>query len=116
MTTKAYKGQVTLLENRKTFSLKVIGIPCISDDVVKVKARDIAEALCLKKEHVYRGKGSVNLLIGIDNACMHTGETRQAGHLVARRSPRGSLGYIWSYARSCSRKTNSIIYVKYTMP
>lgn len=109
MTTKAYKGQVTLLENRKTFSLKAIGIPCISDDIVKVKARDIAEALSLKKEHVYCGKGPVNLLIGIDNARMHTGETRQARHLVARRSPRGSPGYIWSYARSCSRKTNSIL-------
>ena len=47
--------------------LKAIGIPCISDDVVDVKTNDIAELLGLKKDEIYRGKGPVDLLIGIDH-------------------------------------------------
>ena len=85
MTTKAYKVQVTSLENQETFSMKAIGIPCISDDIVDVKTKDIAKVQRLKNENVYRGKGPVDLLIGVDHARMHTGETRQAGHLVARQ-------------------------------
>ena len=34
-TTKVYKVQVTSLENRETFSVKAIGIPSISDDIVE---------------------------------------------------------------------------------
>ena len=43
----------------------------------------------LTKEKIYRGSGLVDLLIGIDHAQMHTGETRQPEHLVARNSPLG---------------------------
>ena len=89
MTTKVFKLQVTSLDDQKMFTVQAIGIPCISDDVVDIKTRDIAERLNLKKEDLYRGKGQVDLLIGIDHARMHTGETRQAGHLVARKSPLG---------------------------
>ena len=49
MVTRAYKVQVTSLENRKTFSIKAIGIPCISDDILDVKTKDIAEALSLEE-------------------------------------------------------------------
>ena len=52
MITRAYKVQVTSLENRKTFSIKGIGIPCISDDIVDIKTKDIAEVLSLKKDNV----------------------------------------------------------------
>ncbi|XP_015747436.1 PREDICTED: uncharacterized protein LOC107327200 [Acropora digitifera] len=89
MTTKVFKLQVTSLDDQKMFTVQAIGIPCISDDVVDIKTRDIAERLNLKKEDLYRGKGQVDLLIGIDHARMHTCETRQAGHLVARKSPLG---------------------------
>ena len=89
MTTKAYKVKVTLLENQKTFSIKAISIPCISDDIVDVKTKDIAEVLSLRKDNVYLGKGPVDLLTGIDHPEMHTGETRQVRHLVARHSPLG---------------------------
>ena len=114
MTTKVYRVQVTSLENRKTFSIKAIGIPCISEDIVEVKTKDIAEMLSLRKESVYRGKGPVDLLIGIDHARMHTGETRQAGHLVARHSPLGWV--IFGATPGDARETNSILYVKYTTP
>jgi len=81
---------------------------------VEVKTKDIAEVLSLRKEHVYHGKGPVNLLIGIDHACMHTGETRQAGHLVTRHSPLGWV--IFGATPGDARETNSILYVKYTTP
>ena len=111
MTTKAYKVQVTSLENQRTFSLKEIGI---SDDILEVKTKDITEVLSLNKEYIYCGKGPVDLLIGIDHARMHTGETRQAGYLVARHSPLGWV--IFGAMPGDARKTNSILYVKYTMP
>ena len=114
MTTKAYKVQVTSLENRKTFSIKVISIPCISEDIGEVKTKGIAEVLDLRKENVYRGKGPVNLLIGIDHARMHTGETRQAGQLVARHSPLGWV--IFGAMPGDTHETNSILFVKYTTP
>ena len=81
---------------------------------MEVKTKDIAEVLSLRKENVYGGKGPVDLLIGIDHARMHTGETRQAGHLVARHSP---LGWVMFGATpGDARETNNILYVKYTTP
>ena len=44
---------------------------------------------------------------------MHTGETRQAGTLVARHSPLGWV--IFRAAPGDTRETNSILYVKYKM-
>ncbi|CAB4021694.1 Hypothetical predicted protein, partial [Paramuricea clavata] len=67
-----------------------IGIPCISEEVKSVQTGTIIEKLGLPKDQVVRrGKGHVDLLIGIDHAHMHTGQTKQADHLVARRSPLG---------------------------
>ena len=45
---------------------------------------------------------------------MHTGETRQAGHLVARHSPLGWV--IFGATPGDAREKNSILYVKYTKP
>ena len=114
MTTKVFKLQVTSLDDQKMFTVQAIDIPCISDDVVDIKTRDIAEHLNLKKEDLYRGKGQVDLLIGIDHARMHTGETRQAGHLVARKSPLG-----WVVFRGTSKdapEVSKTLHVKYTSP
>ena len=114
MTTKVFKVQVTSLVNQKTFTVKAIGIPCISDDVVDVKTREIAECLCLKKGDIYRGKGPVDLLIGINHARMHTGETRQAGNLVARKSPLGWV--VFGGTSQDVHETSRILHVKYTTP
>ena len=114
MTTKVFKVQVTPLDSKKAFLVKAIGIPCISDDVVDIKTRDIAESLGLKTERFYRGKGSIDLLIGIDHAHMHTGETRQAGHLVARKSPLGWM--IFGATPRDAHGANRILHVKYTVP
>ena len=66
MTTKAYKVEVISLENQKTFSVKAIGIPCISDDIVDVKTKDIAEVLSVRKDNFYRGKGPIDPLIELN--------------------------------------------------
>ena len=114
MTTKVFKVQVTSLDNQKTFTVKAIGIPCISDDVVDVKTKEIAECLGLKKGEIYRGKGQVDLLIGINHARMHTGETRQAGNLVARKSPLGWV--VFGGTSQDAHGTSRILHVKYTTP
>jgi len=64
------------LDNKKTFPVKAIGIPCISDDIVDINTKDIIEGLGLKKENIYSGKGPIDLLIGIDHARMHTNVKR----------------------------------------
>ena len=42
MTTKVFKVKVTSLDDQKTFTVQAIGIPCISDDVVDIRTRDIS--------------------------------------------------------------------------
>lgn len=114
MTTNVFKVQVISLDNQKTFTIRAIGIPCISDDVADVKTKDIAESLGLKKEDIYRGRGPVDLLIGIDHARMQTGETRQAGHLAARKSPLGWV--IFGGTPRDVHEASPILHVKYTTP
>lgn len=114
MTTKAFKVQVTSLDNQKTFTVKAIGIPCISGNVVDVKTKEIAECLSLKKEDINSGKGPVNRLIGINQAHMHTGETRQAGNLIVRKSPVGWV--VFGGTSQDSHESSPILPVKYTTP
>jgi len=114
MTTKVFKIQVNPLDSKKTFLVKAIGIPCISDDVVDIRTKAIAGNLGLKNERFYRDKGLIDLLIGIDHAHMHTGETRQAGHLVARKSPLGWV--IFGVTPRDAHEANRILHVKYTVP
>ena len=87
--TKVYKVPVTSLDTRKTYSVTAVGIPCISDDVIDIKTDKILDNFGLKRSQIHRGKGSLDMLIGIDHAFMHTGETRQSGCLVARNTPLG---------------------------
>ena len=68
----------------------------------------------LTKEKIYRGSGPVDLLIGIDHAQMHTGETRQSEHLVARNSPLGWV--VFGATTSKNQETSRIFLVSYTVP
>lgn len=43
---------------------------------------DVRELARLTGEKINRGTGPVDLLIRIDHASLHTGETKQSGHLV----------------------------------
>ena len=89
MRTKVYKVPVSSPDNTETFSIKAIGIPRISGEVSAVQLKPIAKLLGLENERIHRGKGPVDLLVGIDHAQMHTEQTRQTGQLVARETPLG---------------------------
>ena len=70
MITKVFNVQVTSLDNKKTFPVKAIGIPCISDDIVDIKTKDIIEGLGLKKKTftVVRDQSTCSLVL-ITPAC-----------------------------------------------
>ena len=85
--TKVYKVPVTTIDNQKKHSVRATGIPCINDEIASIHVARIIERFGLSNEKVWRGKGPVDLLIGIDHANMHTGLTKQMDHLVARKSP-----------------------------
>lgn len=87
--TKSYQVRIRSLEDRSAHVIQAIGIPSISEDITDVKVADIARQLGLGKGQLRRGKGHIDLLIGIDQAKLHTGETREAGNVVARHSPLG---------------------------
>ena len=91
MQTKVYRVPVESLDDDRRYSIKAIGMPSISKEVTAVQMSEITELLGLKNEKLRRGKGQVDLLIGIDHAHMHTGESKQAGQLVARSTPLGSV-------------------------
>lgn len=89
LSTKSYQVRIRSLEDRSAHVIQAIGIPCISEDITDVKVADLARQLGLDKGQFRRGNGHVDLLIGIDQAKLHTGETREAGNVVARYSPLG---------------------------
>ncbi|PFX21323.1 hypothetical protein AWC38_SpisGene14199 [Stylophora pistillata] len=89
--TKVYKVPVSAPDITKMFSIKAIGIPCISEEVAAVQLKPIAKLLGLENERIRRPNSPVDLLIGIDHAQMHTGQTRQTGQLVARKTPLGQV-------------------------
>ncbi|XP_028397204.1 uncharacterized protein LOC114521013 [Dendronephthya gigantea] len=113
ITTKAYKVQVGSPDSKTKFVIKAIGIPTISDDILGTDTKEIVRQLELKKR-INRGKGQVDILIGIDHPRMHTGETKQAGDLIARKSPLG-----WVVFGAKPRETvlaSQIFHIKYTAP
>ncbi|XP_068711775.1 uncharacterized protein [Montipora foliosa] len=114
MKTKEFKVQLTSLVNGRSFVVKAIGIPRISDDIAGISKEDAAKMSLLTKEKIYRGSGPVDLLIGIDHAQMHTGETRQSEHLVARNSPLGWV--VFGATTSKNQETSRIFLVSYTVP
>lgn len=87
--TKVYKVPISAVGNGKLFSVKAIGIPEISDSVKPLDLKVIIKQLGLERESVRRGKGSIDLLIGVDHAQFHAGETKRQGEIVARKSPLG---------------------------
>ena len=89
MKTKMYKVPVSAIDYSKKHSIKAIGIPCISDEITSVNTIEITKHLGLINENIRRGKGPVDLLIGIDHAHLHAGEMKQADYIVARKSPLG---------------------------
>ena len=93
LSTKNYQVRIRSLEDRSAHVIQAIGIPTISEDNTDVKVADIARQLGLGKGQLRRGNGQTDLLIGIDQAKLHTGETREAGNVVARHSPLGWVAF-----------------------
>ena len=91
-----------------------MGIACISDDVTEIKNDKIADSLRLTRSQIYRGKGSIDLLIGIDHAFMHIGETRQTGYLVARNTPLGWV--VFGSAPGETDRNHKIFHLQYAVP
>ena len=92
--TKVYKVQVSPPDSNKRFVVKAVGIPTISDDIAGIKTKEIAKQLRLK-DKIHRGKGPVDILIGIDHPSMHTGETK-----TSRRFSSKKLTFRMGYIRS----------------
>lgn len=61
------------------------------------------------------GKGKVDLLIGIDHTYMHTGQTKQVDHLVARKSPLGWIIF-GSSAGQLNNATRTVLHIRYQEP
>lgn len=100
--TKVCRVAVSSPDNTEMFSIKAIAIPCISEEVSAVQLKPVAKLLGLENERIRRGKGPVDLLIGIDHAQMHTRQTRQTGQLVARKTLLGCW-FRWTVRRNTSK-------------
>ena len=61
------------------------------------------------------GRGQVDVLIGIDHAYMHTGLTKHANHLVARKSPLGWVIF-GSAQGDVSARTASMFHIRFSTP
>ena len=111
---KVYRIPVTSLDTHKTYSITAVGIACISDDVTEMKIDKISDSFGLTRSQIHRGKGSIDLMIGIDHAFMHTGETRQTRCLVARNSPLGWV--VFGSTPGETNRVNKIFCVKFSKP
>ena len=112
--TKRYTVAISSVDGNRQYSVKAIGIPVISDDIKSINTSSCSELFGLQGQKFHRGRGHVDLLIGIDHAHMHSGETKQANHLVARHSP---LGWVIFGSRP-GKKLDAmhILHVKYAVP
>ena len=113
--TKVYEVAVSGMNDSKKYVIKAVGIPCISEDIKGVRVSDLAEQFDLPRGSVKRRSGSVDLLIGIDHAYMHTGPTKQVNHLVARKSPLGWVIF-GSPPGDGMNVTTTVFHVKYANP
>ena len=73
----------------------------------------MAKEIAIPEVKIYRECGPIDMLIGIDHAYMHTGDSRKVGSVVPRHSP---LGWIIFAAVSGLQQTSRIFHVQYTRP
>ena len=113
MMTKEFNILVSPVDGNKKYKLKVISIPSITDDITAIKTSLMPGMFNLPNVKFHRGRGHIDLLIGIDHAHMHIGETKQVGHLIARNSP---LGWVVFGGRPDTTSSTRILFVKYSSP
>ena len=112
--TKLYKVSLLSLKNNSLHHITAIGIPSISDNVASVDVGKVSEKLGLEGRKLVRGNGPIDILIGINHAKMHTGETKEAENLVARRSPLGCV--VFGATSGYQRRVNKVLHVQLTNP
>ena len=112
--TKLYQVYIRPVNKVQTYVLKVIGIPHITEEMAEIHLMQISQHFSLPISEIHREKGSVDILIGIDNAKMHIGETREVGNLVARHSPLGWV--IFGPTPGGHAKSSRILHVSLSSP
>ncbi|KAK3718414.1 hypothetical protein QZH41_000523 [Actinostola sp. cb2023] len=112
--TKIFKVSICAADNSKVYSIKAIGIPCISNEIAEVHLKPVTQILGLENERIRRGKGPVDLLIGIDHAQLHTGQTKQVGQLMARNTPFGWV--VFGSRTEDTTGASHICHVRHTAP
>ncbi|XP_072178137.1 uncharacterized protein [Diadema setosum] len=87
--TKIYRLRLRSLDDNRVYRVSAVGLDSINDDIVQVQTDDLCKTFNLGQNCLHRSSGSIDVLVGIDHAKLHTGETRQKGNLVARHTPLG---------------------------
>ena len=113
LATKLYQVPITSLESGAKFTVKAVGIPHISDDISNINIGEMAKRIGIPEVKIHRECGPIDMLIGIDHAYMHTGDSKKVGNVVARHSP---LGWIIFGAIPGLQQTSRIFHVQYTRP
>ena len=83
LATTLYQVLITSLESGAKFSVKAVGIPQISDDILKIDVDNMAKVIGTTETKIYRECDPVDILIGIDHAYMYMGESKKFGNVVA---------------------------------
>ncbi|XP_030845028.1 uncharacterized protein LOC115918187 [Strongylocentrotus purpuratus] len=111
--THVYKVPVKAVDgNSPTYMIRAVALPFISD-VDEVDVKEIAEVLKIDHQSIHRRGGDIDLLIGIDHPTLHTGRTRQAEKLVARKSP---IGWVVFGPNQSSSATSRVLHVQLASP
>lgn len=112
--TKAYKLQVQAVDGSSRYSLKVIAIPKIGEDIKTVNPKQWSGVLENHAATLNRGSGPVDILIGIDHAKFHTGNTEVLEQFALRNSILGPV--IFGSTSIDPEKTFSLYHVALPEP
>ena len=71
--TKVYRVTVQSLEDHSYYTIQAVGIPSLCDEISFVKSGELTKWFGLSRGKIQRRTGDTDLLIGIDQARLHTG-------------------------------------------
>lgn len=116
LVTKMYSFTIRSLYDRKQYNVKAAGIEFISDDVTDEanNMNAIAKLFELNQSLLKRKSGPVDILIGVDQAKLHVGKTKEKMNLIARCSPLGWT--VFGGLLKGNVNATTILHVKRTEP
>ena len=106
-----YRVTAQSLEDHSYHTFQAVGIPSLCDEISFVKSGGLAKWFGLARGEIRRGTGDTDLLIGIDQARLHTGE---AGNLVASHSPLGWVIFAATFGERLG--TSKVNHVAFATP